>query len=197
MERGQNVSRCAWVSFDPLYIHYHDCEWGVPVHEDQKLFELLLLEGMQAGLSWITVLRKREHFREAFDSFDAEKMACYDQQKVNELLENKNIIRNRLKIAAAITNARQYLSVRSEFGSFDSYIWSFVGGKTRYNYWTSLKEVPASTAESDAMSKDLAKRGFKFVGTTICYSFMQAAGMVNDHTTDCFRFRELNKGGVI
>jgi DNA-3-methyladenine glycosylase I len=193
MDTGQDVTRCAWVSSDPLYIQYHDREWGVPVHEDRKLFEFLLLEGMQAGLSWITVLRKREHFREAFDGFDAEKIARYDQQKVNELLENKGIIRNRLKIAAAITNARQYLSIRSEFGSFDSYIWGFVGGKTRCNYWTSLQEVPASTAQSDDMSKDLVKRGFKFVGTTICYSFMQATGMVNDHTIECFRFKELNE----
>lgn len=193
MKDNDSIVRCAWVSADPLYIQYHDCEWGVPVHADRKLFELLLLEGMQAGLSWITVLRKREHFRQAFDGFDAEKIACYDQQKINELLENKNIIRNRLKIAAAITNARQYLNVRSEFGTFDSYIWGLVGGKTQYNHWASSKEVPASTVQSDAMSKDLARRGFKFVGTTICYSFMQAAGMVNDHTTDCFRFAELNE----
>lgn len=193
MDACQNVTRCAWVSSDPLYRDYHDKEWGVPVHEDRKLFEFLLLEGMQAGLSWITVLRKREHFRQAFDGFDAEKIACYDQQKVNELLENKGIIRNRLKIAAAIANARQYLSIRSEFGSFDSYIWGFVGGRTRRNCWTSLQEVPASTAQSDAMSKDLAKRGFKFVGTTICYSFMQATGMVNDHITECFRFKEINE----
>ena len=186
-EQDNQLVRCAWVSSDPLYREYHDREWGVPLHDDAKLFELLILEGMQAGLSWITVLKKREHFREAFDGFDAEKMAVYDQAKVESLLQNKGIIRNRLKIAAAITNARQYLRLREEYGTFDRYIWGLAGGETRQNNWTSIKEVPASTPQSDAMSKALSRQGFKFVGTTICYSFMQAAGMVNDHTTDCFR----------
>jgi DNA-3-methyladenine glycosylase I len=183
-------TRCAWVSNDPLYIDYHDHEWGIPLHDDQKLFELLILEGMQAGLSWITVLRKREHFRTAFDNFDAEKMANYDECKVQDLLQNKDIIRNRLKIRAAIANARQYLRIRSEFGSFDRYIWRFAGGVPKKNRWQSIQEVPARTPESDAMSKELTKRGFKFVGTVTCYSFMQAAGMVNDHTTDCFCYHK-------
>ena len=185
------IKRCAWVSADPVYIEYHDREWGVPLHDDQKLFELLILEGMQAGLSWITVLRKRDYFRQAFDGFDAEKIARYEQSRLEELLLNKNIIRNRLKIASAVSNARAFLAVSREFGKFDSFIWQFVGGKTIVNHWASITQVPARTELSDAMSKELGKRGFKFVGSTICYSFMQAAGMVNDHTTDCFLYAEL------
>lgn len=184
-------NRCEWCGSDPLYVAYHDEEWGVPLHDDQKLFELLILEGAQAGLSWITVLRKRESYRAAFDQFDAHKIIRYDERKVAELLANPGIIRNKLKVAATIQNAKVYLAVQKEFGSFDKYIWQFVGGKPIRNARGSLKEVPARTAESDAMSKDLLKRGFKFVGSTICYAFMQASGMVNDHKVDCFRYREI------
>lgn len=184
-------TRCEWCGSDPLYVAYHDEEWGVPLHDDQKLFELLILEGAQAGLSWITVLRKRESYREAFDQFDARKIIRYDEHKVAELLANPGIIRNKLKVAATIQNAKAYLAVQKEFGSFDKYIWQFVDGKPLRNTRQSLKEVPARTAESDAMSKDLLKRGFKFVGSTICYAFMQASGMVNDHKVDCFRYREI------
>lgn len=180
-------TRCGWSTNDPLYIDYHDEEWGVPVHDDQKLFEMLILEGAQAGLSWITILRKRENYRKAFNNFDAKKIVKYDSEKVKALLQNEGIVRNRLKIAATIQNAKCYLEVQKEFGSFDKYIWQFVGGKTIKNEWKMLKEIPAKTDESDAMSKDLKKRGFKFVGSTICYAFMQAVGMVNDHTVDCFR----------
>ncbi len=184
-------TRCEWCGTDPLYVAYHDEEWGVPLHDDQKLFELLILEGAQAGLSWITVLRKRESYRVAFDQFDARKIIRYDERKVAELLANPGIIRNKLKVAATIQNAKAYLAVQKEFGSFDKYIWQFVGGKPLRNTRQSLKDVPARTAESDAMSKDLLKRGFKFVGSTICYAFMQASGMVNDHKVDCFRYREM------
>ena len=180
-------TRCGWSTNDPLYIDYHDEEWGVPVHDDQKLFEMLILEGAQAGLSWITILRKRENYRKTFNNFDAKKIVKYDSEKVKALLQNEGIVRNRLKIAATIQNAKCYLEVQKEFGSFDKYIWQFVGGKTIKNEWKMLKEIPAKTAESDAMSKDLKKRGFKFVGSTICYAFMQAVGMVNDHTVECFR----------
>ena len=183
-------TRCAWTTNDPLYLKYHDEEWGVPVHDDRKLFEMLILEGAQAGLSWITILRKRENYRKAFDKFDAKKIAMYDSKKVKELLQNEGIVRNKLKIAAAIQNAKLFLEVQKELGSFDKYIWQFVNGKQITNRWKSLKEIPAKTKESDAMSKDLKKRGFKFVGSTICYAFMQAVGMVNDHITDCF-IREL------
>ncbi|MBI5214124.1 MAG: DNA-3-methyladenine glycosylase I [Ignavibacteriae bacterium] len=178
--------RCAWSGTDPLYIQYHDEEWGVPVHDDRKLFEMLILEGAQAGLSWITILRKRENYRKAFDNFDAKKIATYDAKKAQQLLANEGIVRNRLKIAATIENAKAFLQVQKEFGSFDLYIWKFVGGKPRKNKWKSLKEIPPKTPESDAMSKDLKKRGFKFVGSTICYAFMQACGLVNDHVIDCF-----------
>ncbi|UVI31921.1 DNA-3-methyladenine glycosylase I [Paenibacillus spongiae] len=178
--------RCGWVNDDPLYMAYHDQEWGVPVHDDQKLFEMITLEGAQAGLSWYTVLKKREAYREAFDGFDFEKVAAYDDAKAAELLLNEGIVRNRLKIASTIGNARAFIRVREEFGSFDRYIWSFVGGKPIRNQWKELKEVPAQTIVSDAMSKDLRKRGFKFVGSTICYAFMQAVGMVNDHVESCF-----------
>jgi DNA-3-methyladenine glycosylase I len=188
--KSQKV-RCGWSTSDPLYISYHDKEWGVPVHEDRKLFEMLILEGAQAGLSWITVLKKRENYRKAFANFNPVTVSRYDAKKVRALLKNDGIIRNRLKIEAAISNARAFLDVRKEFGSFDRYIWSFVGGSQRKNKWRSLKQIPASTPESDTMSKDLKKRGFRFVGSTICYAFMQATGMVNDHTTDCFRHNQV------
>ena len=184
------VSRCAWSGSDPLYQKYHDEEWGVPVQDDRKFFEMLILEGAQAGLSWITILRKRENYRRAFDNFDAKKIAKYDSKKIEQLLQNEGIIRNRLKIAAAIQNAKCFLEIQKEFGSFDKYIWQFVNGKPIINKRKSLKNIPAMTNESDAMSKDLKKRGFKFVGSTICYAFMQAVGMVNDHTTDCFRYKK-------
>lgn len=183
--------RCEWASPDPLYVRYHDTEWGVPVHDDRKLFEFLVLEGAQAGLSWFTVLKKRENYKRAFDGFDPLKVSRYGKSKVSELLNDSGIIRNRLKIEAAIDNAGAFLGVQKEFGSFDSYIWQFTGGKTIRNRWTSIEQVPASTRVSDAMSKDLKARGFRFVGTTICYSHMQATGMVNDHITSCFRYNEL------
>jgi len=183
--------RCGWENTDPIYVAYHDTEWGVPLHDDQKLFEFLVLEGAQAGLSWMTILKKRDNFRKAFDNFDVRKVARYDEKKVEELLSNAGIIRNRLKITAAIHNAQAFLALQKEFGSFDAYVWQFVGGKPRQNAWKTLKELPARTPESDAMSQDLIKRGFKFVGSTICYAHMQATGMVNDHIVDCFRYREV------
>ena len=183
--------RCAWAGDDPLYAAYHDREWGVPVHDDRLLFEFLILEGAQAGLSWITILRKREHYRRVFDDFDAQRIARYDTDKVASLLADPGIVRNRLKVAAAIANARACLEVRREFGSFDAFIWDFVQGRPIQNRWASLSEIPAVSAESQAMSRALSKRGFRFVGPTICYAFMQAVGMVNDHTTDCFRHGEL------
>jgi DNA-3-methyladenine glycosylase I len=183
----KNMTRCGWSVSDPLYIRYHDEEWGVPVHDDRKLFEMLILEGAQAGLSWITILKKRENYRKAFDRFNAKKIAGYDARKKRELLLNVGIVRNRLKIDATISNAQAFLAVQKEFGSFDAYIWQFVGGKPKVNRWKSLKEIPPKTPESDAMSKDLKLRGFRFVGSTICYAFMQAVGMVNDHITPCFR----------
>jgi DNA-3-methyladenine glycosylase I len=178
--------RCPWAGDDPLYCAYHDTEWGVPVHDDQRLFEFLILEGAQAGLSWITVLRKRENYRKAFSGFDPIKVARFDEARRERLMQNEGIIRNRLKIESTVINAKAFLKVQKEFGSFDAYIWSFVGGKPRINFWASLKDVPASTPESDAMSKDLKKRGFKFVGSTICYAFIQACGLVNDHVADCY-----------
>ncbi len=187
----QDTVRCAWAGSDPLYCHYHDHEWGVPVHDDRLLFEFLILEGAQAGLSWITILRKREAYRQAFSNFDPAVVAAFDAARVVELLNDSGIVRNRLKIASAITNAEAFLEVVKEFGSFDRYIWSFTGGKTVQNSWEALKEIPCRTETSDRMSRDLKKRGFKFVGSTICYSFMQAVGMVNDHTLDCFRHSEL------
>jgi len=187
------VFRCPWAKGDD-YVHYHDTEWGVPVHDDRMLFEFLILEGAQAGLSWITVLRKREAYRQAYDNFDAEKVARYTLKRQEKLLENPGIIRNRLKIAASVTNARQFLKVQDEFGSFDRYIWQFVDGKPVQNIFRELKEVPACTPQSDAMSKDLKKRGFKFVGSTICYAHMQATGMVNDHLVDCFRHKQVRSG---
>lgn len=182
------VNRCHWAS-NEWNIPYHDEEWGVPVHDDRVLFEFLILEGAQAGLSWDTILRKRLRYREVFDNFDPERVARYDSKKIRELLKDPGIVRNRLKIAATIGNARAFLAVQKEFGSFDAYVWQFVGGKPKTNHWTRRKKVPAKTPESDAMSKDLQKRGFRFVGSTICYAFMQAVGMVNDHLTDCFRYK--------
>ena len=186
-------TRCAWVGSDPLSIEYHDREWGVPVHDDPKLFEFLILEGMQAGLSWMTILRKRDNFQAAFDGFDARKIALYDQAKSDELMGNPGIIRNRRKIEAAAQNARAFLTVQAEFGSFDTYIWQFVEGQPKVNAWKTLGEIPAKTEQSIAMSKDLKNRGFNFVGPTICYAHMQATGMVNDHTVDCFRYLECQK----
>jgi len=183
-----SVNRCAWANGD-LYIEYHDKEWGVPVHNDRHLFEMIILEGAQAGLSWITILKKRENYRKAFDNFDARKIAKYDARKIQKLLANPGIVRNRLKVNATVQNAKAFLAVQKEFGSFDKYIWQFVGGKPIQNAWQK-GPIPAKTKESDAMSKDLLKRGFKFVGSTICYAFMQAVGMVNDHTVDCFRYRQ-------
>lgn len=182
--------RCAWPKTE-LDIAYHDTEWGVPVHDDRLLFEMLILEGAQAGLSWSTILKKRENYRRAFDHFNARKIAKYDARKVKSLLADPGIVRNRLKVAATIQNANAFLAVQKKFDSFDAYLWQFVGGKPIQNRRQSLKDIPPRTPESDAMSKDLLKRGFKFVGSTICYAFMQAVGMVNDHTVDCFRHREL------
>jgi DNA-3-methyladenine glycosylase I len=189
-EKVAAVNRCHWASND-WNIPYHDEEWGVPVHDDRVLFEFLILEGAQAGLSWDTILRKRSRYREVFDNFDPERVARYDSKKVRELLKDSGIVRNRLKIAATIDNARAFLAVQKEFGSFDAYIWKFVGGKPRQNNWAKHKKVPAETPESDAMSKDLQKRGFRFLGSTICYAFMQAVGMVNDHLTGCFRYKKV------
>ena len=182
------ITRCAWAGTDPLYVAYHDAEWGVPLHDDRLLFEFLILEGMQAGLSWATILKKRDNFRRAFDHFEPVKVANYGERKVAALLADPGIVRNRLKVAAAIQNALSFLEVQKEFGSFDAYIWQFIGGKPKKNAWRSLSEIPAHTQEADAMSKDLARRGFKFIGPTICYAFMQAVGMVNDHTIDCYRY---------
>lgn len=186
-----SLKRCPWSDGSELCQAYHDTEWGVPLHDDRRLFEMLILEGAQAGLSWITVLKKRAAYEEAFDHFDAEKIARYNSSKIAALLKNPGIIRNRLKIQATVLNARAYLEVIEEKGSFDSYLWSFVGGVPKRNRFREMKEVPAKTKESDAMSKDLARRGFKFVGSTICYAFMQATGMVNDHLVGCFRYREV------
>jgi DNA-3-methyladenine glycosylase I len=188
-----NKQRCAWPGSDSLYQNYHDTEWGVPLHDDQRLFEFLILEGAQAGLSWITILRKRENYRAAFDDFDAKRIARYDAYKIESLLQDAGIVRNRMKIEAAVVNAQRFLDVQDEFGSFDKFIWQFVADKPIQNKWRSQNLVPACTPESDAMSKELKRRGFKFVGSTICYAHMQATGMVNDHTTDCFRHAELLK----
>jgi len=184
------MPRCAWATTEPA-ITYHDKEWGVPVHEDRVLFEFLILEGAQAGLSWNTILKKRENYRKAFDGFRSEKIARYGKRDVQRLLQNEGIVRNRLKIAAAIENAKSFLAVKKEFESFDAYLWSFVGGAPIQNRWRTLADVPARTAESDAMSRDLLRRGFKFAGSTICYAFMQATGMVNDHLVTCARHAEL------
>lgn len=186
-------TRCAWCGEDPLYVAYHDQEWGKPVWEDKTLFEFLILETFQAGLSWITILRKRENFREAFDHFDYKKIAGYDEEKYEALMENPGIIRNRLKIRSAISNAVAFMKIQEEFGSFSDYIWAFVDQKPVVNEWKSMKDLPARTEISDLISKDLKKRGFKFVGSTVVYAHMQATGMVNDHVTDCFRYPELIK----
>ena len=186
--------RCEWVEgAADFYIAYHDDEWGVPLHHDSKLFEFLVLDAFQAGLSWAIILRKRDNFRKAFDRFDAKKIVTYSDEKIVSLLSDTGIIRNKQKILATIINAKGFLDIQKEFGSFDEYIWQFVGGKTMINEWKVMGEIPAKTKESEAMSKDLVKRGFSFVGPTICYAFMQAAGLVNDHTVDCYRYREINK----
>jgi len=187
------MTRCQWCGNDPLYVAYHDEEWGVPVHDDRLLFEFLILEGAQAGLSWLTILKKRENYRRAFDGFDVERIAKYTEADERRLLADAGIVRNRLKIASAIRNARAVLAIREEFGSLDAYLWRFVDGTPVQNSWKSLAEIPARTAQSDAMSRDLKKRGFNFVGSTICYAFMQAVGMVDDHTTDCFRYGAIGK----
>jgi len=188
---SKEIIRCGWAGADDLYIQYHDKEWGVPLHNDRRLFEMLVLEGAQAGLSWITILRKRKAYRKAFDNFTPEKIARYTDSRIAELLANPGIVRNRAKINAAVENARAFLMVQEEFGSFDYYVWSFVDGNPIVNKWKRLKQIPAETRQSQAMSKDLKRRGFRFVGPTICYAFMQAVGMVNDHTTDCFRYAEI------
>ena len=190
MNCKQKLVRCGWARNEVLMV-YHDREWGVPQHDERKLFEFLLLEGAQAGLSWETILRKRENYRSAFDDFDIDKIAHYTSKKIQTLLRNEGIVRNRLKVLSAVTNAKACLSVREEFGSFDPYIWQFVGGTTRINHWRSMKQVPTRSIESDAMSTSLQKRGFSFVGSTICYAFMQAVGMVNDHLVHCFRHTNL------
>ena len=191
MSKTEREPRCGWATSDPLYIAYHDQEWGVPLHDDRKLFELLCLEGAQAGLSWSTILHKRENYLRAFNRFDPRKIARYDDAKIEALLEDPGIIRNRLKINAFIENAKAFLAIQKEFGSFDAYIWQFVGGKPKQNAWQTLQEIPATTAEAEAMSKDLKKRDLRFVGPTICYAFMQSSGMVQDHITSCFRYKEL------
>ena len=185
------MHRCSWAGTDPVYIDYHDREWGVPMHDERTLFEMLVLDGAQAGLSWITILKKRDNYRAAFDNFDAAKMARYSGRKVQALLNNPGIVRNRLKVGAAIQNAKMLLQLQEQEGSLAEYLWRYVDGKPIINAWRSSKEIPARTPLSDTISKDLSRRGFKFVGPTICYAFMQAMGMVNDHTIDCFRYREL------
>lgn len=188
-----NKTRCRWAGTDPLYVAYHDKEWGVPVYDDKILFEFLILEGMQAGLSWITILRKRENYRKAFDNFDAVKISRYRTARIEKLLKNEGIIRNRLKIEAVIANAKAFLQTQKEFGSFARYIWAFVGNRPITNNFKTMKEIPPETETARMMSKDLKKRGFKFVGPTICYAFMQAVGLVNDHTVDCFRHKDVQK----
>lgn len=187
------IKRCGWAQGSEIEHDYHDREWGVPVHDDRLLFEFLILEGAQAGLSWITILKKRDNYRIAFDNFDYAKVARYNKRKVESLLKNPGIIRNRLKVESTISNAKALIDVQQEFGSFDAYLWQFVDNKPLINRWRKLQDIPATTDVSDRMSKDLKKRGFRFVGPTICYAFMQAVGMVNDHTTDCFRYKEVNK----
>ena len=186
-----NRKRCAWAGSDPLYVDYHDREWGVPQHRDRRLFELLVLEGAQAGLSWLTILRKRRNYRKAFSGFDPAKVARYDKRSVERLMRDEGLVRNRAKIESAIRNARAFLEIRREFRTFDRFLWSFGDGLPVINRWRSISEIPASTELSTALSRELKKRGMSFVGPTICYAFMQAVGMVNDHTTDCFRYRDL------
>lgn len=188
MTKSKTICRCAWVNDDPLYIEYHDKEWGVPVYDDLTLFEFINLEGMQAGLSWITILKKRENYREAFAGFDAEKIARFNAKKVQQLMKNPGIIRHQLKIEAIITNAKAYLALKDEFGSLSDFLWDYVDGKPIKNNRRSIKDIPAKTELSDQLSKDLKKRGFKFIGSTICYAFMQAVGMVDDHTKECFKY---------
>jgi DNA-3-methyladenine glycosylase I len=195
MNRGLRMKRCEWANKNDIEQFYHDNEWGVAIHDDRSLFEFLVLEGAQAGLSWSTILRKREGYRKAFDNFDVWKISQYSETDVSRLLADPEIIRNRLKIKGAITNARAFLQVREQFGSFDRYIWQFVNGRPIQNSWRKTTEIPSNSPESEAMSKDLQKRGFKFVGTTICYAFMQAVGMVNDHVVSCFRYRQLKNEG--
>lgn len=191
MAGASHKTRCAWSGDSEIYQTYHDQEWGVPLHDERALFEFLVLEGAQAGLSWITILKKREAYREAFDNFDIARVARYDERKLAVLMQNPAIVRNRLKLQSAVLNAQKFQDVQHEFGSFDAFVWRFVEGVPQQNRWRSSSEIPASTAASDAMSKELKRRGFKFVGSTICYAFMQATGMVNDHTTDCFRYQQL------
>jgi len=186
-----DLTRCGWAGTDPLYVAYHDEEWGVPAHDDRTLFEFLILEGAQAGLSWSTILKKRDNYRRAFDGFDPAAVAAYDEARIAALLADPGIVRNRLKVRAAVRNAQSYLRVQQEFGRFDTYVWGFVGGRPIVNHWQSLREVPAETAESRALSQDLQRRGFTFVGPTIIYAYMQAVGMVNDHLVRCFRHAEL------
>ncbi len=187
------IRRCDWVpEGNELYKNYHDTEWGVPLHDDSFLFEAIILDGVQAGLSWLTVLKKRKHYRKVYDNFDVLKVSQYNSEKIEKLLNDKGIIRNRLKVNSSISNAEAFIKIQKEFGSFDKYIWGFVNGRTIINKWENLKEIPTSSEESDLMSIDLKKRGFKFIGTTICYAFMQATGLVNDHTIDCFRYKEVN-----
>jgi DNA-3-methyladenine glycosylase I len=195
MTAAKPPRRCGWAKPTERYLEYHDTEWGVPLHDDRRLFEMLILEGHQAGLSWETILNKREHYRVVFDRFDPRKVAAYDAAKVRALLTDPGIIRNRLKVAAAIRNARAYLAVQREFGSFDAFVWEFVGGAPRQNAWRTLRDIPPRTEESDALSRELKRRGFTFIGSTICYAFMQATGMVNDHLVDCFRHRPLGGKG--
>jgi len=190
--KTKDTQRCPWAGTDPLYVDYHDSEWGVPIHDDRKLFEFLILEGAQAGLSWLTILKKRPEYRRAFDSFDPSKVSRYGTAKIERLLSNPGIVRNRLKVAAAVTNATAYLKVQERFGSFDTFIWQFVDGRPIVNHWSHMEHIPAETEVSKTMSRELKRRGFKFVGPTICYAFMQAVGMVNDHLVTCFRYREVH-----
>ncbi len=189
----KEIVRCDWCKGSELMMNYHDEEWGTPLHDDRKHFEFIILDGFQAGLSWSTIINKRENFRKAFDNFEPKKVAKYDQEKIAELLENSGIVRNKLKVNSAVTNAKAFLAVQKEFGTFDKYIWQFTGGKTLKNTRANMRDIPAKTNESDAMSKDLLKRGFKFVGSTICYAYMQAAGMVNDHMVACHRYKTVSK----
>jgi len=193
MSKSKSQDRCSWCGEDALYVTYHDLEWGVPLHDDQKLFEFLILEGAQAGLSWLTILKKRDAYRKAYHQFDVEKVARFNSRSIERLLNNAGIVRNRLKIEASISNARAFLEVQDEFGSFDKFIWQYVNHQPRQNHWRQLKDIPASTNESMQMSNDLQQRGFRFVGPTICYAFMQAVGMVNDHVADCFRYKQVAK----
>jgi len=190
---GMEPNRCGWCLGDPVYLDYHDTEWGVPLHDDNKLFEFLVLEGAQAGLSWLTILKRREGYRRAFEGFDPRKVARFDGARVRKLLGDRGIIRNRLKVESAINNAKAFLRVQEEFGSFDDHIWRFVGGRPKRNSWTSMKQIPAKTPQSDALSADLKERGFTFVGSTICYAHMQATGMVNDHLVSCYRYGEVGR----